>query len=191
MIKLKQVVQNADLSIEATWVEEVTPAIYVPESKEPDIEYPDVSMGGYLYKGGVKIGAIIPAHTIPAEEKFVECHTFMLDTAQMDELEFRLGDFAKEYAEFIAEARAVIAAYVPPPEVLAPVTPRQIRQALTRADLRARVEDAVKAGDQDLKDWWEFSLSFERENAQVIAMSVVLKIDSDQVDDLWRLAITL
>ena len=36
-------------------------------------------------------------------------------------------------------------------------TPRQIRQALTASGLRAAVEGAVAASDQDTKDWWEFA----------------------------------
>ena len=38
------------------------------------------------------------------------------------------------------------------------ISPRQIRQALTHANLRASVEATVLAGDQDLKDWWEFAV---------------------------------
>jgi hypothetical protein len=68
------------------------------------------------------------------------------------------------------------------------VSPRQIRQALTRAGLRAAVEDAVAAGDQDLKDWWEFSTAFERSNQHVIDMGVTLGVTALQLDDLWTLA---
>lgn len=68
------------------------------------------------------------------------------------------------------------------------VSPRQIRQALTRARLRQQVEDAVAAGDQDLKDWWEFSAPFERGHPQVAAMTVALGITQRQVEDLWALA---
>jgi hypothetical protein len=74
---------------------------------------------------------------------------------------------------------------------IAPVSPRQIRQALTRAGLRASVESAVAAGDQDLKDWWEFSTTFERLNPQVTAMGAALGVSDAQLDDLWTLASTL
>lgn len=72
--------------------------------------------------------------------------------------------------------------------VPATVSPRQIRQALSRVGLRARVEAAVEAGDQDLKDWWEFSSLFERTNPQVTAMGTALAVTGPQLDALWTLA---
>lgn len=68
------------------------------------------------------------------------------------------------------------------------VSPRQIRQALTRVVLRQAVEDAVAAGDQDTKDWWEFSSPFERDHQVVIAMGIALGVSETQLDDLWLLA---
>lgn len=80
---------------------------------------------------------------------------------------------------------------VPLPMVLFPVSPRQIRQALTIAGLRASVELAVSSGHQNIKDWWEFSTSFERNNAQVVAMGVSLGVADESLNDLWTLAATL
>ena len=71
------------------------------------------------------------------------------------------------------------------------VSPRQIRQALTRLGLRAQVEAAVAAGDSDLKDWWEFSAPFERVHPQVVAMGDALGVKPEQLDNLWNLAATL
>lgn len=71
------------------------------------------------------------------------------------------------------------------------VSPRQIRQALTRAGLRASVEAAVAAGDQDTKDWYEFATVFERNNHVVAALGQALSVSDTQLDDLWRLAATL
>jgi hypothetical protein len=78
--------------------------------------------------------------------------------------------------------------FVPP---VAPISPRQIRQALTRAGLRNAVEAAVSAGDQDLKDWYEFSTAFERLNPQVIAMGEALSVSPSSLDDLWALGASL
>jgi len=78
-----------------------------------------------------------------------------------------------------------------PPAPLPVVSPRQIRQALTRINLRAQVEAAVTAGSQDLKDWWEYSTEFRRDNPLVEGMAQGLGVTSGQVDDLWRLAGTL
>lgn len=71
------------------------------------------------------------------------------------------------------------------------VSPRQIRMALTRADLRVPIEQIVQSGDQDLKDWYEYSTIFERNNPQVEAMATALGLTSQQVDDLWILASSL
>lgn len=84
---------------------------------------------------------------------------------------------------------AAIAAY--PSAPIAPISPRQIRQALTRAGLRTAVEAAVAAGDQDLKDWYEFSTAFERLNLQVVAMGEALSVSPASLDDLWALGASL
>lgn len=57
--------------------------------------------------------------------------------------------------------------------------------------LREAVEQAVLAGDQDIKDWWEFSTVVERSNPQVVTMAAALGMDEAALDDLWRLASTL
>jgi hypothetical protein len=74
---------------------------------------------------------------------------------------------------------------------LADVSPRQIRQALTAAGLRDQVESAVAASSADIKDWWEFSTSVERDNEHVIAMAAKLGVTERQLDDLFTLAGTL
>lgn len=81
----------------------------------------------------------------------------------------------------------------PAPPVVVPqsVSPRQIRQALTRAGLRASVEAAVAAGDQDTKDWYEFATFFERSNPVVAALGAALNVSDAQLDDLWTLADSL
>lgn len=71
------------------------------------------------------------------------------------------------------------------------VTPRQIRLALNASGLRATVDNAVKAGSQGLKDWWEYSLDIERNHALINGMAAQLGITDQQLDDLFRLAATL
>lgn len=91
----------------------------------------------------------------------------------------------------IADDFGSIADYVAPPIRIPSVSPRQIRQALTRVGLRQAVEAAVAAGDQDTKDWWEFSTVFERNNPVVLAMGIALSVSEAQLDSLWLLAGTL
>lgn len=95
-----------------------------------------------------------------------------------------------EYLAWLAEGN------MPEPADAAPIvhpslTPRQIRQALTRAGLRTEVEAAVAAGSQDLRDWWEFSTSFERMHPEVIGMQKALSVTDESLDLLWALGATL
>lgn len=78
----------------------------------------------------------------------------------------------------------------------AEVSPRQIRQAMGRVPygnetLRDVVEAAVESGDRDLKDWWLYSTTFERDNPQVIGMANALGVSAQQLDELWALASSL
>jgi len=76
-------------------------------------------------------------------------------------------------------------------EVIPSISPRQIRQALTAAGLREAVEAGVATGSPDLKDWWEFSDSFERLHPEVIAFGVALKKSDKELNDLWALGASL
>jgi len=71
------------------------------------------------------------------------------------------------------------------------ISPRQIRMALTQLGLRNDVEAAVAAGDQDTKDWYEFSTYFDRHHPQVLAMAQALGVDDQELDALWELGGTL
>lgn len=77
------------------------------------------------------------------------------------------------------------------PPVPEEISPRQIRQALTRLGFRAAVEAAVAAGDQDLKDWWNHSNPFHRHHEQVLIMAAVLGVTDEQLDAVWILGDTL
>lgn len=98
-------------------------------------------------------------------------------------------DYA-EYLRWTAEGNTPLPADAAP-VVINPLSPRQIRQALTRAGLRTQVETVVAAGDQDLKDWWEFATSFERSHPMVVAMGQQLGQTAQQMDELWALGATL
>jgi len=72
------------------------------------------------------------------------------------------------------------------PEVFAPLDPRQIRQALTKLSLRAKVEAYIAAGSQDLKDWWQWSPTFLRNDNVVESVAAALNVPSATIDQLWR-----
>lgn len=93
---LKQVIHYPDTnSVEATWVEIITPADVVPESIAPDTTDKD---------GNTILGAVTPAHIIPAVERQVRCHSY--SDAQMGILRADLGADIAEYEPLIAEVLA-------------------------------------------------------------------------------------
>lgn len=69
-----------------------------------------------------------------------------------------------------------------------PVAATQIRIALNQAGLRSAVESAVSSGSQDLKDWWEFSITLRRDHPLVVGMVAALGLPPEQVDALWVMA---
>ena len=90
-----------------------------------------------------------------------------------------------------AEAAVIQEANKPIPAPITQISPRQIRMALTQLGLRNDVEAAVAAGDQDMKDWYEFSTYFDRHHPQVLAMAQALGVDDQELDALWELGGTL
>lgn len=71
-------------------------------------------------------------------------------------------------------------------EVPQSISPRQIRQQLTAIGLRQAVEEYVaSSSDYNLKDWWEYSTSFDRNNEILISASSLLGLTDAQVDDLF------
>ena len=87
-----------------------------------------------------------------------------------------------EYLTWLAQGNAPEPADVVIPNA---VSPRQIRQALTAAGLRAQVESAVSVSSQDMKDWWEFATVFERQHPMIVGMAQQLGIGASAVDALF------
>ncbi|MEY4718483.1 MAG: hypothetical protein RL563_1101 [Pseudomonadota bacterium] len=65
------------------------------------------------------------------------------------------------------------------------ISPRQIRLALTSEGLRDVVESAIADGSQELKDWWEFSLSYERNHPLILSVANQLGVSPEKLDKLW------
>lgn len=71
------------------------------------------------------------------------------------------------------------------------VTNRQFRLALTRVGLRAAAEAYVAAGNQDLKDWWEYEPIMQRDHPLIAAAITELGKTPADADAVFTLAATL
>jgi hypothetical protein len=65
------------------------------------------------------------------------------------------------------------------------ITPRQIRLQLSAIGMRQVVEDYVATSSLDIKDWWEFSTFFERDNALLVEVATKLGMTSEQLDQFF------
>jgi hypothetical protein len=70
----------------------------------------------------------------------------------------------------------------------APVTPRQIRLALSQLGLRQAVEDFVNTQDITVKDSWEYSTQFERNHPLILGAAEALEKTEADIDALFALA---
>jgi len=78
------------------------------------------------------------------------------------------------------------------PELPNVVTMRQARLALLEMGLLATVSEAVANGtDESIKIEWEYSTEINRDSASLIALSTVLGMSSDDLDNIFLLAGTL
>ena len=76
----------------------------------------------------------------------------------------------------------------PVPEVIRSAA---LRYVLNAMGLRAAVEAAVAASDQNAKDAWEFETNIRRDHPLVTGLSAALGLTSAQVDDIFRAAAVL
>jgi hypothetical protein len=70
-------------------------------------------------------------------------------------------------------------------------SPWQIRKALNQTGLRNSIEAAVAAGDQTVKDAWQYATEFRRDNPLVSQMGAALGKTEADLDDLFALAKSL
>jgi hypothetical protein len=175
---LKQVIKYTNANaIEATWVERATlPDVIIPANQ------------ALFDADGNVVTEAIPEQILTNQfsEVVVKCHSYADVQMQMfrDDVAAYGGDIT-QYEALIAEVEAAHVPVPPAPPVIPSCSPRQIRQVLTAVGLRTAVEDAVAAGSQDLRDWWEFSTIIERHHPEVIAMGAALGQTPEALDALF------
>lgn len=74
---------------------------------------------------------------------------------------------------------------------LPPVTPRQIRLALSQIGVRQEIEDWVKAQDITVQDSWQYATEVTRDNPLVIAACEAVGKTDAELDAVFALARTL
>ena len=66
------------------------------------------------------------------------------------------------------------------------ITPAQGRMMLLQMGLLAAVKEAVEySGDEALTIFWEYALSWERDNIHIAAMAGMLEMTEDQTDEFF------
>lgn len=66
------------------------------------------------------------------------------------------------------------------------LTPIQFRLQLNKQKLRPKVETMIaESSDFDLKDWWEYSTEYKRDNPILIAFAKELELSDEDVDNFF------
>lgn len=94
-----------------------------------------------------------------------------------------------EVACFVGDNWVVLPSYPTPQSTPEPIpqsiTPRQIRLQLTAIGMRQAVEDYVASSSLEIKDWWEFSLAYERNAPLLVEAATTLGMTSEQLDQFF------
>lgn len=68
------------------------------------------------------------------------------------------------------------------------VSPVQARLALIQAGLLSQVDTLVSSSPQEVKTWYEYATSWERDHKFVKTFATQLQLTDKQVDDLFKTA---
>jgi hypothetical protein len=125
-----------------------------------------------------------------------ECLTDIpLDSSDNEVQNHLLNNVIGNDVPTLSEVKAAITVYLEllnsPPHPPQVVSMRQARLALLQANLLSSVEEAVAAGNETDKISWEYATEVKRTDALVISLSASLNLSEQQLDDLFRLAVTL
>jgi hypothetical protein len=102
------------------------------------------------------------------------------------------GDQIPTSMTFVRNAKGVVEqVYTFRSKPIGPVTPRQIRLALSMIGLRQQVEDYVNLQDITVQDSWHYSTQFERDHPLMVACKEALGKSSEELDQLFILAASL
>lgn len=85
--------------------------------------------------------------------------------------------------------------FTAPPPVPAPVPPvisaRQIKLALLASGQFDQIEAFVAQQGREVQIGWEYAVEYLRNDPTLLAMADAFGMKDDQIDDLFRLAVTL
>ena len=79
--------------------------------------------------------------------------------------------------------------YTPP--VPASASPLQIRKALRQMGLKAAIDTFIAGQSEEVQEAWEYAVQIDRDNALIAAAAAELNKTPADIDDLFRLAVTL
>lgn len=106
-------------------------------------------------------------------------------------------DLPNNTPESVWAEKLAIAAKPPEPIAIPDVTPRQIRQAIILSQgisieqIEAALNNLPEPTRSLAKAEWEYSIAFKRKNHLVMAIGQIVGWDSEKLDNLWKLAISL
>lgn len=112
-----------------------------------------------------------------------------LDYKEGFDIKFNIAENKFEYVEKIAttiENQKVEEQIVDENSVPQTLTPIQFRLQLNKQKLRPKVETMIAESlDFDLKDWWEYSTEYRRDNEILIAFAKELELSDEDVDNFF------
>lgn len=105
------------------------------------------------------------------------------------DIKFNIAENKFEYVEKIAptvEEEKIEEQIVDENSVPQTLTPIQFRLQLNKQKLRPKVETMIAESlDFDLKDWWEYSTEYKRDNPILIAFAKELELSDEDVDNFF------
>lgn len=119
---------------------------------------------------------------------------------QRDEAWTVIGLYANQQEglaeEYLEDDAPEVIAFLNPPEVLPPITKRQLRLTLVRNGIAlSTVETAIASMPEGLpkeeaRIEWADASTFNRNHPTLLLIAVVLGLTEEQVDAMWREAVT-